>query len=528
MSTDPRQPEPLDRMLRLAVRRVRLAAAIDGLAGGLRAGGIAALVVLAVDRIARLGLPPATAAGIVGAGALIGLVPAMRRRIDPVRVASRLDAALGLRDRLGTAAALAGGGTAVAGPRHDPAFAGLVRRDASAAARGLDPRAALPLNVPRSAAHAAVLLVVLVLGWIFVPEIPKSPEPEPSATTAMATLDPTEQEELARTLAEAAERFGENGEPLATPNEAGEAQVRDRGDEIARTLDDLARQLAPDEDDAATDAGERDATEIRDEAVRELTDAAGELEQQARRDEQVLDELTDRFSGLQSPASAEQDEQIGRLAEALRRGAFDEAADALDEIARNGGEPGGDPEAARRRAEALRSLAEQAAARARAAEREAEAAAEEQRRRLNEAVDELTGEAPPQDATEPEPQPESEPEPPLDPEEIRRRLEEAGADPELTERLVDEAERLQEQQQLDEAIRRDAESVERSLEDAAEQLAPPSPDTPADPTTPTPEPGPPSPPDGAPGGEQQQPPSQSEQGGEQQQQTPGGQGGEQQ
>ena len=280
MTTESRPPEPLDRILRLAIRRVRLAAALGGMSGGLLAGGVAALLMLAVDRTAHLGLPLGLAAGIVAAGGVIGLVPAMRRRVDPVRVAARLDAALGLRDRLGTAAALAGGGTAT-GPRHDPAFAGLVRRDASAAARGLDPRAALALSLPTSAAHAAVLLVVLVLGWIFIPEVPRSAEPEgPGGDAEMATLDPAEQQELARTLAEAAERFGGEPERAAAPDAAVEAEVRDRGEEIARTLEDLARQLAPDEDDASPDtsAAERDATEIRDEAVRELTDAADELE----------------------------------------------------------------------------------------------------------------------------------------------------------------------------------------------------------------------------------------------------------
>jgi len=197
--------ETLRRTIRLAERRLRVDRA---LAKGAALGIPAALLLAAALLTERLrGLPPggldwayATALALPLAGLAWGLLSPVHRR----RLATRVDAACRLHDRLGTAWSITAGGT-----RPPPeGFPAAAVHDAARHLDEADPARAVPLQLPR--AFRPLLLAVLaaaVSAWVPAPELAPSGHLPllPRETPPLLAEDELEvQREAARRLEKAA------------------------------------------------------------------------------------------------------------------------------------------------------------------------------------------------------------------------------------------------------------------------------------------------------------------------------------
>ena len=153
----------LQHILHRARRRRFVDDALSRSSFGLAAAAGAGLAVLAVDRLAGLGVPVVAFGVLLAVGALVGVVYAAVTRPQVIAVAVRLDRTLHLKDRLATAEALR---THRVG---DHAFAQLVRRDAETTANSIDVKAATPIRLRRIWAGNTVLVAMLWLGIAYLP-----------------------------------------------------------------------------------------------------------------------------------------------------------------------------------------------------------------------------------------------------------------------------------------------------------------------------------------------------------------------
>ena len=227
------------------------------------------------------------------------LAISLLRSLPAGRVARRVDLELGLKERLSTAVELE------ATPGHDaaPAFPGslvtLQQQDALIAARGIEPRRALPLHWRRRPLALAALLVALIAVAAVLPN----------------PMDDVLAERAA--VAQAAEEQAAELEKLAQQVEESEALSPEDREELLRQLAELAEQLR-------ANAGEReealaDLSQL-EEALRRRLDPNAAARQAA------LDSLSARLQGLAQEAGQE---AAGSDAEALQ--ALAEALAAMDE-----------------------------------------------------------------------------------------------------------------------------------------------------------------------------------------------------
>ena len=232
---------------------VRRAARRELLGRALHRGGVllsialaAALALLLVDRLLGLPLPAVVYVAVAATGLAAGLGSAMAAGSNRLAVAIRLDRALDLRDRLGTALAL----TERSPAGGDKAFAELVRQDAERAAGRLDVRAATPVRITGVWGTAAFLAVLLLLGGVFIPRLDWTSRARAARSDAdIASLD-HQRAELAESIRDAAETI----EP--------EAAVDERVREDVSALENLAAQLTdPEETTIDPEAARRETAE---------------------------------------------------------------------------------------------------------------------------------------------------------------------------------------------------------------------------------------------------------------------------
>jgi hypothetical protein len=421
----------VERVIRRARRRVTADKTLHGAGRGLVIGAAAALGVLAVDRGAGLPVPTAAYPLLAGAGLVAALALCLGKRPGGLATAVRLDRALGLKDRLGTAEAIRQG-------RARGELAGLARLQAERLAPSIDIRRATPIRVGRVWAIAVLLSAALGAGVAFLPAF------GPRSGAATTTTSP-----------QLAER---RTEIVETINDAVADLDQETLDQASRedlqTLEALARQLT------GEPATETELAEARDQSAAQLEQVADRLAEQAQRNLDAVDEVTRRFSGIDTPQEAP--EPVEALAEALREGELEEAADRFDQLMDQ--RESMTRQSWERVAENLRQLGDQLEAPP--DDRELAERADEIREALEDlGIDEQAA----RELLEPQ-----------DPRELEEALREQELDQEAMQQLAEDLERLHEQQQVREQADEHQRRLSDALQDAAEQLEQEAPQDAAD------------------------------------------------
>jgi len=295
----------LERLVTGAHRRATLVGMLHvggvGAVFGAATGALVLLVAWTLGRFAiAVPMPLAGAASMIGVGIFVGAVWALAHRPARLAVAVRLDRALGLRDRLGTAESLRGNG------RLDADVARLVLADAERHALGLSPKVAFPLRGGAWWLGAFVLgAIVLGGGWFLPP-----PAIAARATVASIPPDPLLREESKSTVDQVLREIRER--PVLPPEVGGDALAM---------LDAIAEQL---------ERGEQSPEELqaaRDRAAAAISELGDELAERSQREQSALDEMAAEFASLVGDEPAPPD--LTPFVEALRDGRLDDAADAL-------------------------------------------------------------------------------------------------------------------------------------------------------------------------------------------------------
>jgi len=303
-------------------RRVRLQRSVGLSFLGLSCGlGLALVVALAarflplLDRPELIGLSAALAA--VGLSAAI-LFPWVRHARTPLLDWARaFDQRFGLEDRLSTALEIGEGTRAFPGETIYHAL----RRDAGAAAAGVDARAQLPLRLSRRDGFAALLLLIALLLALFLP----NPQQEALA----------QRERLSQAIAQQADQL-EQAKQAIEQSSLSEAEKQ----AAIQALEEAQRVLS-------------DPNVTPEEALAALNEAQSKLD--ALNDltaQQLAEDL--RRAGQSLPA----DSQTNPLANALANQDLERAADALRELGQvtQAGQSR-DDETAQRTAEQIEQLA---------------------------------------------------------------------------------------------------------------------------------------------------------------------------
>jgi hypothetical protein len=247
---------------------------------------------------------------------LIAIDIALLRPLPPVRVARRVDAELGLKERLATALVLEGWRD---GPSFHPSLIMLQRQDAFAVAQAIDPRRAFPLRWLRRplllAGNLAMVAVVLAV----------LPNPMDAVLAERAAV------------AQAAEEQAEKIEQLREEIENAEELTPEAREEVLRQLAELAGQLRAnpgDREEALADLSKVEEalrqkldpnTDARQAALAGLaaqlqTLAGGETGEKADLSDatEALEKLTERLAGMDT---AERESLARSLAQAAARAA---------------------------------------------------------------------------------------------------------------------------------------------------------------------------------------------------------------
>jgi hypothetical protein len=396
------------------------------------------------------------------------------RRPGRLATAIRLDRSLHLKDRLGTAEAIRRG-------RARGDLADLARHQAERLAESIDVRPATPIRIRRIWAAAMFLAAALGAGVAFLPDF--------ATDTAAATTSNTPQLDEQRS------------EIVGTINDALTDVDRDTLDpasqEELQALDDLARQLS------GEPATETELAAARDESAAQLEQVADRLAEQSRKNLEAVDEVTRRFQGIETPQEAP--EPVEALADALREGDLEQAADRFDELMDESESMSTDQR--QQLAEDLRQMGDQIET----PPDDQELA--EQADDIREALEDLGLDE--QTARELLEQP--------DAQEIEQTLREQEVEPESAQQLAEDLERLQEQEQVREQADEQQRRLAEALNDAAEQLDPQEPrdpDAPQPPEAPDEAPQRQPEPSDQPGETPRETEPQPQPGGEQQQQVP--------
>ncbi len=314
--------DELESQVRAWSRRARLqhsiALSLFGASCGL---GLALIIALAArltplfDQPTLIGLSAALA--VAGLAAAASFPWARHARTPLLAWARAFDQRFDLKDRLSTALEVSAGSCVT---RSD-VIRYAQRRDAGAAAAGIDVRAQLPLRVPRRDVIAALILLIALLLALFLP----NPQQEALAR----------QEQLRQAIAQQAEQLEQAKQAIA------QSSLSDAQKQAAiQALEDAQRALS-------------DPNVTPEEALAALNEAQAKLD--ALNDltaHQLAEDL--RRAGQRLPA----DSLTNPLANALANQDFERAADALRDVGRVG-QDGGQPDqtAAQRAADQLDQLA---------------------------------------------------------------------------------------------------------------------------------------------------------------------------
>jgi hypothetical protein len=358
---------------------------------------------------------------------LLALLLGMSRRPGAMAAAVRLDRALGLKDRIGTAESIRQG-------RTRGELADLARVQAERLARTIDIRRATPIRIRRSWAAGVALSLLLGAGVAFLPELSRATR---AATTSSSPQLAEQRTEIVETISDAVADL----DPDTLDPETRED---------VETLEALAEQLT---NESATATELSDA---RDQSAAQLEEVADRLAEQARRNLDAVDEVTRRFDGIRTPDEATPPTEA--LADALREGDLEEAAERFDDLMESGEETS--TEEREQLARELRELGEQL--NAPPEDPEAGRQTEEISRALEDlGLDEETA----RELLEQ-----------VDPEAMQEALEQQDLDPEAMRRLAEDLERLREQEQVREQADEQQRRLGEAFEDAAEQLEPREPE----------------------------------------------------
>lgn len=264
------------------------------------AGGL--LFALA-DRLVGPGISVWWPVGVaLGIGLMGAIAVAARRAVGPVGAAAEVDAALGLRDRISSAASFESRG-------GDDPFETVARQDAEARAQRVRLRVAMPIR--------------LDAWWLLWPLAAAAAIGVGMLMPAMRLLDRMDAGERAE-MREASEQRERAAEEVQRAKEEMEQLISDEdlaaGDEAFDRLRRIEEQLK---------GGEKDADEALAEAASAMEEMAEQREEEARRAQEQMDALERRLAGMEDGAESE---ELRRLEDALRRGDFEEAQEALDAL----------------------------------------------------------------------------------------------------------------------------------------------------------------------------------------------------
>lgn len=295
-----------------ARRRLAAASALRGAGRGAALGAAAGVVLVTVDRWLGLDMSLRVHAAIPVAGLVAGALLGFLRGPGRGDVAVRLDRALGLKDRLGTAEAIAHG------YRSDEPLARLVQSDADRVAAGVDLRGVTPLRPGRAWSAAIALVACWALGFAFLPPLHEPPSDGPGGESLQ--------------VAERARRILDEVDDAVAPLKTGAIEEDVRSD--LEMLDRLAEQLAaPGSDEQIAEARDRSAARIDELAERLAAESQRNLEE--------FDLAAQRFARIEPPAPPASGAPPGKSAppselteftEALGKGALDQAADAFERL----------------------------------------------------------------------------------------------------------------------------------------------------------------------------------------------------
>jgi hypothetical protein len=203
-----------------ATRRRRLQRALNGLAVGLFAGGIALLVAVACYKALPIRGAVISAAAIsVGVLAAAGFVAGGWRKATLMETARWIDERKQLKERLSTA-------LEVSGQKGSEDWKQLLLADAARHAQTLDPRQLLSLRLP-GVARWALLALVLAGGLGFVPEYR-------SKAYVKQQQDAANIKEVGKNLAELTRRDLLQKPPSLAPTEKALEQMAELGDKLGK------------------------------------------------------------------------------------------------------------------------------------------------------------------------------------------------------------------------------------------------------------------------------------------------------
>ncbi len=296
--------QPIELAIARAKRRLLMQSGLASLGWAVLVGVAVSAGWLVGSRLMGWGSPIWAYALPVGVAAVVGLGWAWHRRPGREAVATMVDDRCGLKDKLGTA--LYVGEAQEAHP-----FAGVIARDAEAAATAaMGPRlkeafAVRPTGVWGYAAAAAMVWMLLLF---LVPEDALGLQAKREALAEAEEQAALAEEEVAQVRAITPE-----------PEAREQVQLPATEEELQQRLDELATLMRQ-------EVSTPQAQAERDEAIERTRD---ELEQLAEQRQAAQDAMDSALSQLDS----ENPDSPGReFEEAMRRGDFDAAADALEAL----------------------------------------------------------------------------------------------------------------------------------------------------------------------------------------------------
>ncbi len=444
---------------------------------------------------ARLLDRPNAAWAAVAAGAISGVIAAAARAsarvLSAERAAIEIDRALGMRDRFAAGVAFDRAGGAGA---EDSAFVVLAVREAEQASASVNLRAAAPLRFGAWWRVWPAALTAAVAAALFLPPLDRSGS-SPSQVREKQARDAARREETSTQIASLQRSAERSAQKAADPAAA----------ERLRALDELRKDL---------ERGDLTPEQARARAADAVERAASSLDRGAEQAERSLDAVGERLANLRPGDLGNEAREFG---EALRRGDFGKAAEALDQLERRADDPASAASAPaeplaqedrERLARDLESIAEQIARPETGAESPSADAAERAKEALSRG--EETRDIAERLAKE------------TDQDTLREGLERAGMEPDAADRLARDAARENREREARLKAEEHSRDLGESLRDAAKDLR--KPDAPEPPPQPS---APPTPPESKPAPPAEQPEPQQPQG-ETQQPDNGGDKGDQQ
>lgn len=293
--------EILRQTLRRVAARMRLRVFLDRLAASLIVGTAFSVLHIAAARTGvmfRLGVltpPDWPALAAVGLAALAGVAWGLWVRVSDFEAAHETDLSLGLRERLGSAVALAG-----ARPRRGYLIAALIA-DAAEHCAEISPRAVVPRVLPRHGVAVPVLASALAALWL-APQVHLLNSPSEVTERQAVAAQGKRLLDIAREVQRKAEASG-----------------LERTRQAAERIETLAQGLA------AGRTGKRDAMK----QIAELTDA---LRAEHRRiaAEQQVEQLDQTMADAAKAARSSED--VGSLMQSLAEGDVGAASQKLEQL----------------------------------------------------------------------------------------------------------------------------------------------------------------------------------------------------